>query len=77
MSKASQPELTITGLSIYPVKSMRGISLERASLTPLGLQHDRSWMIVDDQCEFVIHAERPNIYFINKRSSAIFLSQNN
>jgi len=53
MSKASQPELTISGLAIYPVKSMRGIPLESAALTPLGLEHDRGWMLVDDQCEFV------------------------
>ena len=64
MSNAWQPELTITGLSIYPVKSMQGISLERASLTPLGLKYDRSWMIVDDQCEFVTQRQLATLALI-------------
>ena len=40
-------ELTLTGLSIYPIKSCARIELARARLTPWGLEHDRIWMLVD------------------------------
>ncbi len=38
--------LEITGLYIYPVKSMKGIALKRGQLTPRGLLNDRRWMVV-------------------------------
>ena len=53
MSDVQIPEATITDLAIYPVKSMRGIAISNARLTTLGLEHDRRWMIIDDQCQFV------------------------
>lgn len=38
----------LSGLFVYPVKSARGIALERASLSDRGLLHDRRFMVVDD-----------------------------
>jgi uncharacterized protein YcbX len=38
--------IEITGLTIYPVKSMKGIALERSTLTGQGLLYDRRWMVV-------------------------------
>ena len=43
----------ISGLTIYPVKSMQGIELERAELTLHGLQNDRRFMVVRANGRFV------------------------
>ena len=45
--------IEITGLTIYPVKSMKGISLERSTLTAQGLLHDRRWMVVTAGGRFI------------------------
>ena len=48
---------TLTGLIIYPVKSLGGISLPAADLTPQGLRHDRRWLIVDAHNRFLTQRE--------------------
>jgi uncharacterized protein YcbX len=40
-------ELKLTQISIYPVKSLGGISLSQANVLGKGLQYDRRWMLVD------------------------------
>jgi uncharacterized protein YcbX len=49
--------LTLTGLFIYPVKSLGGISISAAELTPQGLRHDRRWLIVDEHNRFLTQRE--------------------
>ncbi|TVT39249.1 MOSC domain-containing protein [Hymenobacter setariae] len=49
--------ITLSGIFIYPVKSLGGISLPAANLTPLGLQHDRRWLIVDERNRFLTQRE--------------------
>ena len=49
----------ITALTVYPVKSMRGIALERAALTPLGIEHDRRFMVVRADGTFVTQRDTP------------------
>lgn len=56
MSAHTTP-LTLTGLFIYPVKSLGGISLPAADLTPQGLRHDRRWLIVDERNRFLTQRE--------------------
>ncbi|RTR00458.1 MOSC domain-containing protein [Halomonas nitroreducens] len=51
--------MRITQLNIYPVKSLRGIALERTLLTPRGLAFDRHWMVVDGRGRFVTQRELP------------------
>jgi uncharacterized protein YcbX len=43
----------ITGLYIYPVKSCRGIAVSELKLTSSGPEHDREWMLVDDENKFI------------------------
>ncbi len=43
----------VTGLYIYPVKSCRGISLTEMNITSRGPLHDREWMIVDADNQFL------------------------
>jgi len=49
----------ITELYIYPVKSMQGISLQSAMVTERGLQHDRNWMIVEEEGGFLTQRRIP------------------
>lgn len=44
---------TLVGLTIYPLKSARGIHHDAADVGPAGLCGDRTWMIVDADGAFV------------------------
>jgi uncharacterized protein len=55
---------TITALTIYPIKSCRGTSLPRAELTAAGLAHDREWMVVDAQGQFLTQRQHPRMALI-------------
>ena len=60
-------QLQLTGLYAYPVKSLKGIALERAVLTPLGLAHDRRWMVVRPDGRFVTQRDEPRLALIHTR----------
>jgi uncharacterized protein YcbX len=53
--------ITLTGLHIYPVKALGGISLDRAETTSRGLKHDRRFMVVDGDGQFVTQREMPKM----------------
>lgn len=53
--------LRLSGLFVYPIKSMRGIAVARAQVRPAGLAHDRRWMIVDEQGQFVTQRTEPRL----------------
>jgi uncharacterized protein YcbX len=54
---APTASFTLTGLFIYPVKSLGGISVPAAELTPQGLRYDRRWLIVDERNRFLTQRE--------------------
>jgi uncharacterized protein YcbX len=54
----------ISALTLYPVKSMRGIDVETATLTPLGLRHDRQFMVVRGNGRFVTQRDAPELALI-------------
>jgi uncharacterized protein YcbX len=45
--------ITLSALTVYPIKSARGISLPEAEIDEFGLRHDRRWMVVDQAGEFL------------------------
>lgn len=49
--------LTITSLTIYPVKSLAGISLNSAKLENRGFKYDREWMVVTEGGQFLTQRE--------------------
>lgn len=57
--------LTIEQLYLYPVKSLRGFTLDSAVLTPQGLQHDRQWMIIDNNNKFVTQRKYAQMVLIH------------
>ncbi len=57
--------LTISELNIYPIKSLRGISVKSAKVTDRGFEHDRRWMLIDYRGNFMTQREYPQMAFIN------------
>ena len=57
--------LKITGLFIYPIKSMKAITLEQAQLTPMGLLNDRLWMVVRSNGRFVTQRDIPQLALVH------------
>jgi uncharacterized protein YcbX len=55
----------VSGLFVYPVKSCRGIALERGVLEARGLRHDRRWMIVDGAGQFVTQRTEPRLAVVD------------
>ncbi|MDI5983618.1 MOSC N-terminal beta barrel domain-containing protein [Halomonas sp. M4R5S39] len=62
--------MRITQLNIYPVKSLRGIALEQATLGPRGLAFDRHWMVIDDVGRFVTQRQLPRMAQVAVRLDA-------
>lgn len=48
-----QTQFLISQLWIYPIKSLGGIRLKEAPLSPRGLQWDRRWMLLDAEGNFL------------------------
>ncbi|HUQ27447.1 MAG TPA: MOSC N-terminal beta barrel domain-containing protein [Usitatibacter sp.] len=53
--------VTVSALNFYPVKGLKGIGLEEAKCTELGIEHDRRWMVVDRDGEFLSQREHPKM----------------
>jgi uncharacterized protein YcbX len=53
--------LQISELYIYPIKSLAGISVTEALVTPTGFEHDRRWMLVDENNLFISQREVPKM----------------
>ncbi len=53
--------LQISGLFIYPIKSLAGISVKSALVTPTGFEYDRRWMLVDESFKFISQREMSNL----------------
>lgn len=60
-------DIQVTALTIYPVKSMKGIELDRATLTPNGLEHDRRFMVVNENSRFVTQRELHRLALVHTR----------
>lgn len=53
--------LILSALCIYPVKGLKGISLEASRCTERGLERDRRWMVVDPAGEFLSQRTVPKM----------------
>ena len=49
--------IQVTDIYIYPVKSLKGISLKEAKTGLRGFKHDREWMITDSDYQFLTQRE--------------------
>lgn len=74
MNEPIQPPPALTGpadihavisrLVVYPVKSCAGVDVQEAILTETGLEFDRSWMVVDQNGNFLTQRELPRMALI-------------
>ncbi len=52
---------TLARIFIHPIKSTRGLPLTQARVEPLGLEHDRRWMLVRPDGSFITGRESPSL----------------
>lgn len=55
------PELKLTEIWTYPIKSLGGISLTSAKIMGKGIQYDRRWMLVDTDGKFMTQRIHPKM----------------
>ncbi|HQZ97384.1 MAG TPA: MOSC domain-containing protein [Pyrinomonadaceae bacterium] len=53
--------MNISEINIYPIKSLKGITLDSALVEPRGLQHDRRWMLTTPDGMFFTQREFPQM----------------
>jgi uncharacterized protein YcbX len=53
--------LSLTGLYLYPVKSLGGYAVAEAEVTARGLRHDRRWLLVDERNRFMTQRQHPEL----------------
>jgi uncharacterized protein len=66
----------ISEINIYPVKSLKGFSVESAVVEKRGLQHDRRWMLTNRDGMFFTQREFPKMALIDVKvnSDSLVLS---
>jgi len=71
------PMATLTQLILYPIKSCAGMAVASATLLESGLMaegvHDREWMLVTDDGQFLTQREHPRMALIVPRPEHGFL----
>ena len=55
----------ISEINIYPIKSLKGISLDAATVEERGLRHDRRWMLTTPDGMFFTQREFPKMALIS------------
>jgi len=61
------PQLEVSELAIYPVKSCAQIPLKQAYVEDFGLSQDRRWMVVDHNGKFVTQRQQPRMCLIQPK----------
>ncbi|MCU0420054.1 MAG: MOSC domain-containing protein [Cyclobacteriaceae bacterium] len=51
----------LTEIWIYPIKSLGGIRLPSSRVLPKGLEHDRRWMLIDENQDFLTQRTLPTL----------------
>lgn len=59
--------MRVSGLSIYPLKSGRGIALDESPVDALGLKGDRRFMLADPSGHFITQRELPALAQVEAR----------
>jgi uncharacterized protein len=57
--------MNISQINIYPIKSLRGISLESARIEDRGLEYDRRWMLINRDNNFLSQRTYPRMATIS------------
>ena len=65
--------MILSEINIYPIKSLKGISLKEGKIEQRGLQFDRRWMLIDEKNQFLTQREFPKMATINVEIAEIAL----
>jgi uncharacterized protein len=65
--------LQLSEIWIYPVKSLGGIALQQSKVTDRGLEHDRRWLLVDENACFITQREYPKLALFQPEITGDFL----
>lgn len=57
--------LIVQDIFIYPIKSLGGIRLPEAIVEEKGFQHDRRWMLVDEEGAFLSQRNHPELALLS------------
>ena len=49
--------IQVSQLNVYPIKSLGGVSLPSVNITDRGFEHDRRWMLIDNNNRFLSQRE--------------------
>ena len=60
-----RPRITVSGLFVYPLKSARGVPVDRVELDERGPRGDRRWMLVDDDNRFLTLRTVPRLALVD------------
>jgi len=63
------PELRLASLHVYPIKSCGGLSPADWDVDDFGLRHDRRWMIVTPDGDFITQREQPRLALVRPEIS--------
>ncbi len=66
--------LQLSEIWIYPVKSLAGISLKQAKVTERGIEHDRRWLLVNEEGTFLTQRQFPQLALFQPSIDAEFLT---
>jgi uncharacterized protein YcbX len=47
--ESASSKIVLTQIFIYPIKSCKGIALQKATIGPFGLENDRRWMVYNSE----------------------------
>lgn len=53
--------MRVEALWVYPIKGARGIALDWVTVRAAGFEHDRRWMIVNPQGQFMTQRQHPQL----------------
>jgi uncharacterized protein YcbX len=59
--------MNISQINIYPIKSLKGISVQSAVIEDRGLQYDRRWMLINRENNFLSQRTYPRMATISVR----------
>ncbi len=67
------PDITLSAIHVYPVKSLAGFAPPSAEVHPRGLADDRRWMLLDAAGHFLTQRSLPRMALLSVSLSPTFL----
>lgn len=56
--------MQLTSLHIHPIKSCASLAVGEATVRPRGLEHDRRWMVIDENGRFLTGRQLPSLVLL-------------